>query len=148
MHYKSGRAARFVSFNIPEVFPRVCACMLMRCAAHRQVRAALTGSSTPYAWWGWAGLGTDCDTAYTRRWCPPPSAACASAGWCLWTKRGEGCVSAAPGTTLRAFVNFKNTKRFTVKWCLERKRKKNSNQSSAARRNLNVYWWRAQFQPD
>ena len=65
------------------VYMWVCVCMLICSISNHQVQAAVTGSSTLYVWWGWAGLWTDCDTVYTRRWCPPPSAACVSTGWCL-----------------------------------------------------------------
>lgn len=64
----------------------VCVCMLMRCVTDRQAQAAVIGSSTLYVLWGWAGPWTDCDTVYTQRWCPPPSATYASAGWCLQDK--------------------------------------------------------------
>lgn len=61
----------------------------MRYVTNRRVQAAVIGSSTLYVWWGWAGLWTDCDTVYIQRWCPPPSAACASAGSCLQAKEKQ-----------------------------------------------------------
>lgn len=102
----------------------------MRCVTYCLVPAAVTGSSTLYVWWGWAGLWTDCGTVYTQRWCPPPSAACVSAGWCL--QDGEAMVTSSSQKELQEIIQTDTGNSFSWGWLhtrgtegiLERKKNK------------------------
>lgn len=82
---------------------------LIRAATYHLSQAAVTGSSTPCVWWGWAGLWTGCGTVYIQRWCPPPSAACVSADWYLRDRDKQRWLSGPYTVYLQNILKYHST---------------------------------------